>query len=62
MADFHQDLLRKHCRICAKALAKFKVRYSCVDRCDELEKTFGVAETVQMYTLCPFVTAATMFW
>ena len=43
MADFHQEVLRKYCRVCGKALAKFKVSYSCADRSDELEKTFGVA-------------------
>ena len=43
MADFHQEVLGKHCRICGKALARFKVRYSCDDRKDELGETFGVA-------------------
>ena len=42
MADFHKEVLRKHCRVCAKALARFKVSYNCADRSDELEKTFGV--------------------
>ena len=42
MADYHKEVLRKHCKICAKALAKFKVSYSCADRTDELEKTFRV--------------------
>ena len=42
MAEFHQEILGKHCRICGKALARFKVRYSCDHRRDELEGTFGV--------------------
>ena len=32
MADFHQEVLGKHCRICGKALARFKIRYSCADK------------------------------
>ena len=43
MADYHMELLTKHCRICAKPLARFKVKYKCADRSDTLERTFGVA-------------------
>ena len=42
MADYHQDVLTRHCRVCAKPLAKFKVSYSCEERADELEKTFRI--------------------
>ena len=42
MADYHMEVLTKHCRVCAKLLARFKVSYRCADRRDDLEKTFGV--------------------
>ena len=40
MADFHQEVLGKHCRICGKA--------SCAERSDELERTFGTPADVHL--------------
>ena len=37
------EALTKHCRVCTKPLARFKVSYRCADRSDALERTFGVA-------------------
>ena len=31
MADYYMEVLAKHCRICAKPLARFKVSYRCGD-------------------------------
>ena len=32
VADYHMEVLAKHCRICAKPLARFKVSYRWGDR------------------------------
>ena len=45
MADYHKEVLGKHCRVCAKPLGKFKVSYRCVDWSGALEKAFGLADT-----------------
>ena len=37
------EVLTKHCRVCAKPLARFKVSYRCADRSEALRKTFGLS-------------------
>ena len=43
MDDYHMEVLTKHCRVCAKPLARFKVSYRCADRSEALGKTFGLS-------------------
>ena len=43
MADYHKEVLDKHCRVCAKPLSRFKVSYRCADWSAALEKAFGLA-------------------
>ena len=37
------EVLTKHCRVCAKPLARFKVSYRCADRSEVLGRTFGLS-------------------
>ena len=37
------EVLTKHCRVCAKPLARFKVSYRCADRSEALGKSFGLS-------------------
>ena len=36
------ELLTKHCKACAKPLARFKVNYKCANRSNVLERMFRV--------------------
>ena len=37
------EVLTKHCRVCAKPLARFKVSYRCADRSEALGRTFELS-------------------
>ena len=55
MADYHKEILANHCRVCAKLLAKFKMRYRCAVKAVELEKVFSIvvsSDTPLVHPLC----------
>ena len=42
MADFHSEELQKYCRVCGKRLSRFRVKYKCEKRSEDLAQTFGL--------------------
>ena len=42
MAQYHQNELKKYCRVCGERISRNRVAFSCQDHADKIAQTFGV--------------------